>query len=70
MSKRKRKTEENPMEEDERLLSFKTLLPHVKRIRPEPIFPFRAQMQDVVQRFAYPMGYHVESPPAVRQGVC
>lgn len=42
--------------EDEHLMFLKTLLPHVKKIRPEQIFPFRSRIQDVHQ-FAYPVSY-------------
>lgn len=61
LQKRKAKEEKEP--EDEHLLFFKTLLPHVRKIRPEQIFPFRTKIQDVVQQFAYPMSYSVGSTP-------
>lgn len=53
---------EKDTENDEHLLFFKTLLPHVRKISPHQIIPFRTQIQDVVQRFAYPMNYQMLSP--------
>lgn len=59
--KRGNKVEKEP--DDEHSLYFKTLLPHVRKISPEHILPFRASIQEVVQQFAYPMSYSVGSTP-------
>lgn len=48
--------------EDEHLLFFKALLPHVHKIRPENVLQFRGRIQEVVQEFAYPINYSVVEP--------
>lgn len=59
----KKIAKEDKEPEDEHLLFFKTLLPHVRKIRPEHILPFRAKIQDIVQQFAYPISYSVVPTP-------
>lgn len=60
-----KRTDKKDDGDEENLLFFKTLLPHVKKIRPEQIFPFRSKIQDVVQAFAYPASYYIQSPTAL-----
>ncbi|KAK8372276.1 hypothetical protein O3P69_014578 [Scylla paramamosain] len=42
-------------EDDEDLMFFKSLLPHVKRIPAVQKLTFRSRLQELVQQFAYPV---------------
>ncbi|KAH0807388.1 hypothetical protein GEV33_015402 [Tenebrio molitor] len=52
LTQKVRKREAND-QEDENLLFFKSLLPHIKKIQPERILAFRGRIQELVQEFAY-----------------
>lgn len=52
-----RKNENKALNEDEDLLFFKSILPHVKKICPNRKLAFRGKIQEVVQEFAYPMNH-------------
>lgn len=53
----KRNDKAGKEDDDEHLLFFKTLLPHVRKIKPEQILTFRGMVQNLVQDFAYPISY-------------
>lgn len=55
---------------DEHLMFFKALLPHVRKIQTEKIIPFRNSIQDVVQRFAYPLRYSTTATDNTANYVC
>lgn len=53
----KRNDKAGKEDDDEHSLFFKTLLPHVRKIKPEQILTFRGMVQNLVQDFAYPISY-------------
>lgn len=48
------KEKRSHVEEDENLLFFKSLLPHVRKIEPSRMLSFRGRVQELVEQFAYP----------------
>ncbi|XP_050311195.1 uncharacterized protein LOC126746843 [Anthonomus grandis grandis] len=62
-SKSKRANEK----EDEHLLFFKSLLPHVKKIPESRVLAFRCRVQELVEQFSYPLN-RFESVPSTILG--
>lgn len=60
VQKNEKKRSNDP--EDEDWPFFKSILPHVKKIRPERILAFRGRIQELVQEFAYPTSYFQIQP--------
>lgn len=52
----------NSSDENEHILFFKSLLPHVKKICPERILEFRTSVQQIVQQYAYNQPIASQSP--------
>ncbi|CAH1959449.1 unnamed protein product [Acanthoscelides obtectus] len=59
-----KRTSEN---EDEHLLFFKSLLPHVKKIPQSRVLAFRCQVQELVQQFSYPLNTFESVPSSIHR---